>query len=353
MPDLLEGPSPLTVHFAVSLPHSLLATISLVCAASRFEGLGDWLGEVQTRLPVDLRDDLQLLVTFPGGYQRFTGKLAAWLPGVAQDLSFDELLVHLQALAGADYQQVALEALAAGTSPRAEPGDLRALLDQPAEWAALLAKLESEVAPDVVASLLRDGEGLKDRVLCALERFWHEVYAQEYRATQPLMERSVAYHRAGQLRPHFPDLFATVTGRLVPERLAKLLPSISHVTFIPSCYVGPYVAYTHHADHLVLYYNCRSSPAKGLATDRAVLYPPLKALADETRLQILDLVRGRELYAQQIVEQLDISQPAVSRHLNLMAAAGVLRTRREGNIKYYTIDEETLTRLVDALRAYL
>ena len=86
-------------------------------------------------------------------------------------------------------------------------------------------------------------------------------------------------------------------------------------------------------------------------TDGASLYPPLKALADETRLQILALLQGRELYAQEIVDQLDISQPAVSRHLNLMAAAGVLTIRREGNAKYYSVNAETLARVADALRA--
>jgi DNA-binding transcriptional ArsR family regulator len=62
-------------------------------------------------------------------------------------------------------------------------------------------------------------------------------------------------------------------------------------------------------------------------------------------------LQGRELYAQEIVERLDISQPAVSRHLNLMAAAGVLKIRRDGNAKYYSLDGETLARLADAIRA--
>jgi DNA-binding transcriptional ArsR family regulator len=53
------------------------------------------------------------------------------------------------------------------------------------------------------------------------------------------------------------------------------------------------------------------------------------------------------------VERLDISQPAVSRHLNLMATAGILCIRREGNVKYYSIRAETLVDLASALRAYV
>jgi hypothetical protein len=206
------------------------------------------------------------------------------------------------------------------------------------------------VAPERVASLVRDGALLKSRLLTALERFWQLAYAEEFRATRPMMERSVAYHQSLNYSTSFPELFTTVTGRRLPEPIAELLPSITTVTFLPSCYVGPYVAFTRARDHLYLFYNCRSVPGALTAVDGASLYPPLKALADETRLQILSLLQGRELYAQEIVDLLDISQPAVSRHLNLMAAAGVLKIRREGNTKYYAVKGDTLAHLADALR---
>lgn len=353
MPDLLKGLSPQKIDYVVSLPHSLLATISLMCAVPRYEGLSDWLQETRLRLSAGLRAELCLLVAFPGGYQRFTAELSGRLPAKAPHMSFDELMTYLQTLPGPDYQQMALRALARGAQPQPQPDDLLALLARPAEWVAYLANVESEAPPDTVASLVRDGEKLKKRLTIALSRFWHEIYAQEFEATCPLMERSVAYHQAQLYSSNFPDLFTTITGRLVPERVAALLPTVSQITFIPSCYVGPYVAHTHHDDNLILFYNCRSTPASSTVVDGAALYPPLKALADETRLQILALLRGRELYAQEIVDQLDISQPAVSRHLNLMAAADVLQIRREGNAKYYSINGEKLVQLAKNLRAFV
>jgi hypothetical protein len=353
VPELLESPSPLKIEYAVSMPHSLLATIGLMCAAPRFEGLGDWLLEARAQVPADLRDELCLLVTFPGRYQRFTAELVACLPPDAPSMDFDGLLIYLQAIPGIHYRLIALRALARGASPPPPPADLVELLDRPDEWAAYLTSIESEVAPQVVAALVRDGDALKSRLIDALDRFWSELYAQEFMATRPLMERSVAHHRAQTYSSAFRDVFTAITGRLVPEGIADLLPNIRQVMFVPSCYIGPYVAYTHHADKLILFYNCRSTPATSAAIDVAALYPPLKALADETRLQILGLLRGQELYAQEIVEQLDISQPAVSRHLALMATAGVLQIRREGNAKYYAIDRETLTRVADALRAFV
>jgi hypothetical protein len=353
MPDLVEGLSPLKIDYAVSLPHSLLATIGLMCAVPRFEGLGDWLREARAQLPPSLRDELCLLITFPGKYQRFSAELMPYLPPDAPKMDFDQFLAHMQAIPGIHYQRIALRALSRGASTPLAPTELVDLISSPDEWASYLASIESEAAPEAVAALVRNGDELKNRLITALSRFWFELYAQEFEATRPLMERSVIHHQARSYGPAFSTVFTAVTGRLVPAGIAELLPAIVQLTFIPSCYVGPYVAYTHHADKLILFYNCRSTPVGPAAVDGAALYPPLKALADETRLQILTLLRDQELYAQEIVEQLDISQPAVSRHLNLMVTAGVLQTRREGNAKYYGIDRETLAHLVNALQAFV
>ena len=348
MPDLLKGSSPLEIRYIVSLPYSLLSTVSLLCAFPEFEGLGDWLGEARRQLPPSLMAELCLLVTFPGGRQRFTTELAARL---TPESHFEGMMAQFQAIPSADYCHMALKALGRASTPPLAPADLEVLLDRPAEWAAHLDSIGSQAAPARVAALVRDGQRLKARLLTALEQFWQEVYAREFEATQYLMARSVAYHLSRPYIPSFQELFVEVTGRRMPERVAEFLPSIKAVTFVPSCYVGPYVAYIDLAEHLILFYNCRATPTNPTAVDGASLYPPLKALSDETRLEIMTLLRGKELYSQELVEQLDISQPAVSRHLNLMAAAGVLKIRRQGNTKYYSIDTETLSRLSDALRA--
>ena len=60
---------------------------------------------------------------------------------------------------------------------------------------------------------------------------------------------------------------------------------------------------------LVVAFNYRTTPARESQGTTAVeLFPPLKALADESRLHILALLREREMYAQEIVES------TVSRH---------------------------------------
>jgi len=64
-----------------------------------------------------------------------------------------------------------------------------------------------------------------------------------------------------------------------------------------------------------------------------------KALADETRLRILNLLCRRELCVCQIVEVLAVGQSKVSRHLAHLRHAGLVTDRREGLWMYYSLSD--------------
>jgi len=61
----------------------------------------------------------------------------------------------------------------------------------------------------------------------------------------------------------------------------------------------------------------------------------VKALADETRQSILELLKDREMSASEIVACFDLTQPTISHHLSLLRRAGVVLARREGQYVYY------------------
>jgi DNA-binding transcriptional ArsR family regulator len=67
-----------------------------------------------------------------------------------------------------------------------------------------------------------------------------------------------------------------------------------------------------------------------------------KALADPTRRQILQDLRGGELSAGEIAARFPISGPSVSRHLAVLKAAHLVRERRAANRIYYALVEERL-----------
>ncbi len=62
-----------------------------------------------------------------------------------------------------------------------------------------------------------------------------------------------------------------------------------------------------------------------------------RALADPTRLRLLNLIAGREICVCYFVAILRLSQPKVSRHLAYLRAAGIVAARREGKWMHYRL----------------
>jgi ArsR family transcriptional regulator len=61
------------------------------------------------------------------------------------------------------------------------------------------------------------------------------------------------------------------------------------------------------------------------------------ALADKTRLRLLNLMREEEVCVNSFTELLGDSQPKISRHLAYLRSAGIVQTRRDGKWMYYSI----------------
>ena len=64
-----------------------------------------------------------------------------------------------------------------------------------------------------------------------------------------------------------------------------------------------------------------------------------RALADGTRLRLLNLIGEDEVCVCYFVEALRTSQPKISRHLAYLRRAGVVKARREGKWMHYRITE--------------
>lgn len=77
----------------------------------------------------------------------------------------------------------------------------------------------------------------------------------------------------------------------------------------------------------------------------------LKALADETRLHILAMLRDGEMCVCEIIEALPLSQPAISHHLKILRQAGLVTDRRQGKWIYYDLDPQGLERILSLLQA--
>jgi DNA-binding transcriptional ArsR family regulator len=78
----------------------------------------------------------------------------------------------------------------------------------------------------------------------------------------------------------------------------------------------------------------------------------LEALADPTRLRIVELLADGELSAGEIASTFRTSRPGVSRHLRVLREHGLVSAREQGRRRIYSLDPEPLAELDDWLARY-
>src|SRR5262245_6227828 len=71
----------------------------------------------------------------------------------------------------------------------------------------------------------------------------------------------------------------------------------------------------------------------------------LQAIAEPRRREILVLLRNRELTAGEVASHFTITRPAISQHLGVLKAAGLVVERREGTRRLYRARPEGLMEL--------
>ena len=71
----------------------------------------------------------------------------------------------------------------------------------------------------------------------------------------------------------------------------------------------------------------------------------LRALADENRLRIIDMLRGGERCVCELTDELEVGQSLLSFHLKTLKDAGLVRDRREGRLSYYALTPEAFEQL--------
>lgn len=73
------------------------------------------------------------------------------------------------------------------------------------------------------------------------------------------------------------------------------------------------------------------------------------ALSDPARLDIIDFLRGGEKCVCEIVPYVDLIQPVVSRHLKILKDCGLLKYRKEGNRRLYSVADHRIFEIIDAV----
>jgi DNA-binding transcriptional ArsR family regulator len=216
------------------------------------------------------------------------------------------------------------------------------------------------------ALLFDDPHELVERLAHLLEAYWEEAFAAEWARIESKLAESVSaagreiasdgifaflVRLAPQLRV---DRDGSSFGLDVPHEHRVALDSQNPLLLVPSVYVWPHVVVNCDAPWpLVLVYR-----APHLSESLRHVTPPelvrvLRAVGDATRLRILQQIARRPRSTQELAPLVGLSEAGASKHLRLLAAAGILQTRREGYYVVYSLVHERVETLAADLRRTL
>ena len=195
-----------------------------------------------------------------------------------------------------------------------------------------------ERARPTLRRLLEDPEG-ELRSLRRVLRAWAERFSTIESRVARMLERDEATRRSEAADLPVEEVVERVTGgiRFSPDS------GLARVILAPSYFARPYNYLFGEQDWRMYCYPIADAALDG---DPSALPGAtvrlFKVLGDETRLRILRLLAGGDLYLTEIAERMGLSTPTVSHHMVLLRAAGLVTVTETGGLTYYTLRRERL-----------
>jgi len=87
--------------------------------------------------------------------------------------------------------------------------------------------------------------------------------------------------------------------------------------------------------------------------DMKELVQNLKAIADETRFKIINLLLQKPLCVKAIACRLNLSEPAISQHLKILRQANIVKGEKKGYWTHYSVNKKVLMDITNNLNAIL
>ena len=189
--------------------------------------------------------------------------------------------------------------------------------------------------------------------------FWKNHLQAEWNRVRPMLEESArAFNQVDYSDMTRMEIIEFITGKEINEaKWGDALLTAREVIFVPNAHYGPYMRTTKIGDNFYIYFGAHlpeGSDVRVPELDRAEIVSRISALADDTRLQILQMIAERgEMRSQEIMEAINLSQPSVSRYLSQLTAAGYLQERRANGAKAYILNRDRIEKTLKAVRAFL
>jgi DNA-binding transcriptional ArsR family regulator len=351
--DFIVAPSEIRVDFKVNPVNVLINSLMLVHFYEDEDGMHHWIGETARSLSPEHKQKLKLLAA-----------VIDCVESVEHDVDFPTFITLLKTADLDKIQQTAVKWLQDYGAPTPE----EILRFDEAQFVETIRQIYKEKEKDKAHvfeaaiwheayQLIMQPEQLRAVIAESLQEMWDVYLAKEWKRTQALMEESAqAFSKKNYSGKNIFDIIETITGRDLRSNdiLEGYIPSIRRMIFMPSPHLGPYITWRGDKERgiCVMLFGARlpkDAEVTSSALNRSELLVRLNALADETRLRMLEmLIEREEICAQEFIDTLELSQSSASRHLRQLAASGFLTVRRKDVAKCYALN---LERIEDTMKA--
>lgn len=354
--DLIRKPSHSTISVALEPVHHLIHSLVLLNKGEHLSGYAEWVTQTAVSLtPAQLHTNKLVvlglhyaIVPFRSwsGFEAYLDNLAAHHPQTLRDRVLDayESLPCKRDVPITDREQIL-------SSPEAYLDYLYGRFPD--------TVIDEEIEREAYA-LMIDPPRMQQLIVNHLREMWETVLKPEWDRVQPMLQASVDAFNQLDLTGMTPlEAAQTVVGKDLHEHWEEMLSDekLENVIFVPSAHIGPYVSMFKPNGTVWLLFGAR------LPEGTAVVYPDLSrsellvrlnALADDNRLRILQLIRDEgEQCSQDMINLLDLSQSAASRHLKQLSATGYLVERRREGAKCYSLNQDRIEATLQALANFL
>jgi ArsR family transcriptional regulator len=342
-----KAPAAPALQWVASPTLDLLNAMSFTFLARDHEGVGAW--PVETRRVMDpaLLADLDLLHSYPRGDPGIMGALLDVVYAHPKTWSSVEALLAFVRdlppggtahIGDAGIQGLAAYALRWPCDPFGVPRPEYTPAPSRAKVRASIAASDEDV--EQAMSLYDDPEQVRSRMMRLIRRFYDEHYRRDEARRMGCLRRSVEAHRNETGDPQ------TLMNKLAGREIVCLREDgepYTRFVFSPSTDLGVYISCSDTHEIHGFFYACepefsRSDEVVVAETERmADVY---RALSDAQRLRILRMLQAGEMYAGEIAERTALPQSVTSRHLSYLRAVGLIVSRPQGTMKFYSLNPE-------------
>ena len=358
LPLDVEQPTDAPLRVALEPARNAIASMYLLLENLELPGVHEWIPQTLSQFSLE-ETDRHKLVIMGFFYSILPGDGWASFPAYLDHLSNTDPLAIRQKLFDG-YTKVCGEK----TGQDIGPVDWKEVLSSADKYVGFLEKNfpPQNVDPDLEAVAYRyviDPPALKKLLVDHLRWVWDRHLAAEWTRVRPILQDSVrAFQKIDFNGLDRMEATRLVVGRELPEaKWMNHLEKAERITFIPNAHIGPYTKILSAIDSLGIIFGARqpeNSEVRIPDLDRAELVVRLSALADDTRLRILQMVsENQEMRSQEIMEALSLSQPTTSRYLTQLTATGYLQERRSNTAKVYVLNPQRIELTLKAVAAFL